>query len=467
MSFAAAVNKTRNVTRTENGMKTFDTTGNAIVDLFGVIGSSRGKDISALFERAYQEDRLLALRTLFWARDVRQGAGEREQFRNIVRHLEQLHPDELPQIVKLIPEFGRWDDLFALKTAEGRQLAYAQIREGLRAGNGLCAKWMPRKGPDALALREFLQLSPKVYRKVLVNLTKVVEQDMCAKQWSNINYSHVPSLAASRYQKAFTKHDGDRYKAYRDALVRGDKDVKINAGAIYPHQIVANIRKSWGDSTVSQAQWDALPNWCTDEMTIPVVDVSGSMSCPVGGNPNIQCVDVSVGLGLYLADKNRGPFKDVFLTFSSKSKLQVLKGDLRAKLKQMSTAQWDMSTNLHSAFEKILRVGKQNNLSDADMPKTVLILSDMQFDYCAKYDDSAIQMVRRKYEAAGYTMPRVVFWQLNARGDNSPVAFNEKGVALVSGFSPAIMRGILSARRFNPLDIVLETINSPRYQVIQ
>ena len=181
----------------------------------------------------------------------------------------------------------------------------------------------------------------------------------------------------------------------------------------------------------------------------------------------LTALDVSVSLGLYLADKCRGAFKDVFCTFSSESKLQVLKGNLTQKLQQINAQDWGMSTDLNKAFENILNVATKGNVSREDMPKYVLVLSDMQFNQCAKYDDKAIDMIRRKYEMAGYECPNVIFWNLNNSNEDVPVKFNEKGVALVSGFSPSIMLSILAAKTVTPEDIMLETLNSERYAIIK
>jgi hypothetical protein len=177
-------------------------------------------------------------------------------------------------------------------------------------------------------------------------------------------------------------------------------------------------------------------------------------------------MDVCVSLGLYLADKNTGPFKDMFLTFSEKSKIEILKGNLTSKLAQLQRADWSMSTNLHGAFEAVLKTAVAGKVDAKDMPKFVLIMSDMEFNYCAKHDDSAMQMIERKYNEAGYNVPNIVFWNLNARAGNVPVKHDKKGVALVSGFSPAIMKSILSAESLDPVNVMLATINSPRYAVI-
>lgn len=461
--FKEAVQEVQLETRTENGMKAFDSSKSALVDLFFQIGASRGKNLCIEFTKAMAEDQTLALRLLMWARDVRGGAGERDVVRNILKHMEINAPMPLVRLIPLIPEYGRWDDLLIFETKAFKEVAFTLIKNALRDNNGLCAKWMPRQGKLAAELRSFLGFSPKFYRKRLVELTKVVEQDMCANRWTDINYSHVPSLAASRYQKAFRKHDPEGYEAYKEKLSSGE--AKVNAAAVYPYDVI-KAYKNGGDAAVVQAQWDALPNYCSDELVLPVCDVSGSMESPVGGNKNLSCLDVCVSLGLYLADKNTGPFKDMFLTFTDNSKLEILKGNLISKLNQLRRADWGMSTNLHSAFEAILNYAIGWKVPQRHMPKYVLIMSDMQFNQCARHDDSAMQMIERKYAEAGYTVPNIVFWNLNARSATVPVKYDKPGVALVSGFSPSIMTSILKADELTPESVMLKTLNSPRYSLV-
>lgn len=463
-SFVNAVQETPVETRTINGMKTNASSMNALVDLFFAIGASRGKDMTKAFEKAIVANETLALRLLMWARDVRGGAGEREVVRKILTYMEKNHPAALERILPLIPEYGRFDDLLVFQTQAFKEKAYVIIGDALRAGNGLAAKWMPRKGPIAVEIRNFFGMSPKQYRKSLVALTKVVEQDMCAKRWNMIEYSHVPSLAAARYQKAFNRNDPMGYAKYKSELATGE--AKINANAVYPYDVIKS-GKFGGDHAVMQAQWDALPRYIGDELVLPMCDVSGSMGCPVGGNDNLSCMDVCVSLGLYLADKNTGPFKDMFLTFSATPSINVLKGDLRSKLRQLETANWGMNTNLNAAFDEILRVAVKGKVKAADMPKYLLIMSDMEFDRCTRFDDSAMQMIQRKFEAAGYEVPKIVFWNLHARAGNVPVKYNMKNVALVSGFSPSIMSAVLGAKDMSPVSVMLETLNSERYAAIK
>jgi hypothetical protein len=463
--------------RTENGMKARQNTANAVTDLFFKIGAMRGQNVIPTWTAARVENPDLAGRIALWARDIRGGAGERKIFRDILIDLAVRDPDRAIAMMKKVPELGRWDDLLVFEDEGVLQYnAFQMIKEALDAGNGLCAKWMPRQGRVAAKLRAHLGWTPKFYRKRLVELTKVVETQMCAKDWDNINFNIVPSVASARYKKAFTRHT-EKYKEWTEKLVSNDpkvkETVKVNAGAVYPYDVLKGVigaySMSYNKSNLDHvvAQWEALPNYVGDANILPLVDVSGSMTSPAGGyqsKSNVTCLDVSVSLGLYLADKNKGKFKDTFLTFSTDPQLLHLKGNILDKVKQIVTSKWEMSTNLHAAFDKILKVAIEGKVPQEEMPQTLLILSDMQFNSCTSYDDSAMEMIARKYSEAGYTMPNIVFWNLNAH-DNVPAKFDDNGVALVSGFSPAIVKGVLSADldNFTPEAIMLKTIMSERY----
>jgi hypothetical protein len=463
-AFVTAVKTTPQETLTENGMRTLVSSLDPVVDLFFKIGARRGGTITAEFERAFQSDANLALRVLLWSRDVRGGAGERELFRQVLRHLEQFHPAVVEKLIPLVPEFGRWDDLLVFETAAAQKLAFEEIRQALGAGNALCSKWMPREKSSerkiAQRLRAHLGLTPRAYRKLLADLSKTVETKMCAGDWKNITYDHVPSLAAARYQRAFARHDETGYAEYRAGLVSGTR--KVNAGAVYPYDVIKSIQAG-GAHEVIGAQWQALPNYLGDQLILPMVDVSGSMCTPVGGNANLTCMDVAVSLGLYISDRNTGAFHNMFLTFSERAKIEVLHGDVISRYNQLMRSDWGMSTDLHAAFDAVLNMAVKNSVPAADMPAYVLILSDMQFNSCVTHSDSAREMIQRKYQAAGYELPKIVFWNIQSRGDDVPVKFDESGTALVSGFSPSIMTSILAAENFTPLGVMMQTLNQPRY----
>lgn len=454
--------------RTENNMKAKQSTSSALVDFFYKAGAMRGQDIVPVFVAAYVEDRDLALRTALWLRDVREGAGERELFKQILRYLETHNPSDAEKLLYKIPELGRWDDVFTFTNKDIKLIAYGMLEYALLQGNGLAAKWTPRQGKVAADFRTFMGLTPKNYRKTLVSMTNVVEQQMCANDWDNIDYSKVPSLAAARYKKAFDRHS-PKYKEYTDKLASGDKSVKVNAGAVYPYDVLKGYFKNRYCMTSAEishivAQWEALPNYIGDASILPMVDVSGSMSQTIGRNLNVM--DIALSLGLYCSEKNTGKFKDMFLTFSSTPQLLKLNGNITERFNQMYSSNWGMKTDLHKAIDKVLSVAVQGSVPKEEMPKILLILSDMQFDDCIEFDDSAHEMIVRKYKQAGYDVPKIVFWNLAAR-DNVPVGQEQHGVALVSGFSPSILTSILSGNMetFNPYNIMLETIMKDRYNV--
>ena len=465
--------------RTANGMKARKSTAKSVVDLFYNAGASRGKDILPTFTAAMVENRDLALRVAAWLRDARGGAGERKLFRDILVYLEKTDTEAAKALLAKVPELGRWDDLFVFNTKEMKEVAYTMLGDALREKNGLAAKWTPRQGPIAVEIRNFYGMSPKFYRKSLVEMTKVVETQMCAKEWDGINFSHVPSVAAARYKKAFNRNT-ETYAAYvaelKKPVSERSVEVKVNAAAVYPYDVLKGrighyARFDKTELDLIQAQWEALPNYVGDANILPLVDVSGSMSTPAGGynsKSGVSCLEIAVSLGLYLADKNKGAFKDTFLTFSGKPELMHLKGNINQKIDQMVKSNWDMNTNLHKAFEKILVTAVKGSVPQEEMPTMVLILSDMQFDQCVTHDDGAIEMIARKYQEAGYEMPKVVFWNMNASYGNAPVKFDKSGTALVSGFSPAVVKPLLSGdlEGFTPESVMLKIIMDDRYKVL-
>jgi hypothetical protein len=455
---------------TENGCKTYATSNDPQVDLFFKIGSARQLDLSADFSNALDANMTEALRVLFWSRDVRGGAGERSTFRKLAgAALARLNQDQAEKFLELVPEYGRWDDLLEIsyQSPETRTLGYQVFLAGVLRGNGLAAKWAPRKGGTAAILARMIGVTPRNWRKLVVANTTVVETQMCAKQWNEINFSHVPSLAHTRYTKAFFRNAKDSYIAYKNKLVAKDESVKINTSAVFPYNIVHSIRS--GESTsveVLNEMWNQLPNYVGDANILPMVDVSGSMDTKVSGS--VTAMDVAISLGLYLADKNTGRFAGEFMTFSGSPEFVKVTGrTLRDKVSNMSKAHWAMNTNLQAAFDKLLAVAVSAKLPADEMPAAIMIMSDMQFDACGgkSFGKTAFDMIRQTYANAGYTAPAVVFWNINARGD-VPVKVHDSGVGLVSGFSPAIMTSILACPEVTPRNVMLSAINSDRYDPI-
>lgn len=453
-----AIEKKENKTTTDNGMKAFKSTLNANVDMFSSMGAMRGQDPLNLFVKALAEDKELAIRNLLWTRDARGGAGERELYRKMIKHLAINDYKQALELLGKTVELGRWDDVLVFHGTAVWPEAVEFIRQGLEDQNGLCAKWMPRKGQVAADLRKTLGWTPKFYRKTIVGLTSVVETLMCAKEWDAIEYSKIPSVASARYQKAFGRNDHTRYEQYILSLEKGE--TTINAGAVYPYDVVKSLRM--GNERVANQQWKALEDYVPEGMSfLPVVDVSGSMTCSAGGSKTVTCLEVAIGLGLYLSERNKSIFKDSFITFSQQPQLQYTTGTLKDRYGQLANSRWGMSTNLESVFDLVLNAAVRNKLSQDDLPNTIIILSDMQFN-SAMNGKTAVGMIKQKYKNAGYEMPSLVFWNLNDRG-NKPAQADKEGVVLVSGFSPSIMKTMLTGKNVTPEDMMKETLMQSRY----
>lgn len=466
---------TTNDAITENGMLANSSTSNHCVDLFFSIGALRGKDnkqtLMNNFIKAYNENKLTALKILFWVRDVREGAGERQVFKDIITYLANNDLTTLINNTHLISEYGRWDDMLPLIDTKAKDNVLTLIREALKAKNGLCAKWLPRPNVNnkdkkrwANEIRKSLNLSPKEYRILLSDLSNTVEQLMCSNNWGSIEYNKVPSKAMSDYMKAFNKHDKERFLSFINDVKTGKTTIK--AGAVYPYDIIKNMR--YGIENGADAQWSSLPNYMegSKKRLLPIVDVSGSMSCSAGDSKSISCLDVAVSLGIYISERNEGLFKDGFITFSSAPKLEIVKGSLSERYNQMNSSNWGMSTNLEAVFNLVLNSAINNEVSVDEMPDTLVILSDMQFNQGVRYNTSAQEMIEKMYNDAGYKMPSVIYWNLNARNNNFPVKYDKSGVCLVSGFSPTLLKNILGDVDFTPEKIMLEVINSDRYSKI-
>ena len=461
---------------TANGAVTNVSSLNKNVDLFFLAGASRGKDITPTFAGAMVEDSEVAIRVLQWARDARGGAGERDTFRKLFGYLVRTEPALATRLLANVPEIGRWDDLLITFGTPLERDALRLISQGLKdaATQGLCAKWMPRQGKDANKIRAYLKLTPKQYRQLVVGLSNTVEQKMCANDWTGIVYPHVPSVAAGRYQKAFLKHDSVGYAEYKAKLASGE--AKINASVAYPYDVIRSMRN--GDATVANEQWKALPNYLegSDENIMPLVDVSGSMD-GVKVSGSVTALDVAISLGLYVSERAGGVFKDQFITFSGSPQMLKVSGTLQQRYDQMECSDWAGSTNVQAAFKLILDAAVKHKVPKKEMPTKLLILSDMEFNQCvtvgAKTTSmwgggtpvsvSAMAMIRSEYEAAGYDLPQIVFWNLNGRAGNSPVTYNEAGTALVSGFSPSIVKSVLGGEEMTPISIMLKTVMVQRY----
>lgn len=443
---------------TANSAITHSTSLNAVLDLFFIAGASRTMEesvIQNMLTKAYAENKFLTLKVIFWAGDIRGGQGERRFLRIALKWLETYHNSVLEQLLQFVPEFNRWDSLFELSSDKSLQL----IHKALADKNQLCAKWMPRKKQYdnfASKFRKRFGLTPKQYRQLIVENTNVVETQMCKKEWSEIEYKKIPSVAFSKYRKAWARNDGERFKQFIDDVNAGKQ--KIHASVIFPHDIYKSY-KAGGDEASINAQWNCLPNYLenSEERILPVCDVSRSMT----GTP----MDISVSLGLYFSERNKSVFKDAFVTFSETPKLQHLKGNLTQRIQQLENADWGMSTNLVAVFMLILNKAVENKLSNDDLPTMIVIISDMEFNMASKHETN-FEFIEKAFAKYEYKRPSLIFWNVNGRENNVPVNKTDKNVALVSGCSPVTIKSILSAREITPVEVMMTALNDKRYDCL-
>ena len=467
MNTSTLVNSTRQYNAlTANGAVTHSTSLSSCLDLFFLAGASRrmsDEDIICAFERARAEDKNLAYKILFWARDARGGAGEKRFFQVIARYCFVNHREEWDIVAIFVEKYGYWKDLFVIETPCEDNLNYFKHQLEENPNANLLAKWFPRKGEWFVAMHKYLKMTPKEFRKYLVSMSETVENAMCTGDWDKINYSKVPSVAMNTYRTAFCKHDLERFNAFNESVLEGEE--KVNASVLFPHMLYDAIENG-EDRTAVEAQWQSLPNYMegSTQRILPVCDVSGSM----WGLP----MSVSVALGLYIAERNEGAFKDAFMTFSETPEMLLVKGDsLAERMNSIQTSKWGYNTNLLATFELILNSAVRDNIPVDEMPTKLLIISDMEFDQACSVQnrythDSNLDSIRYKYADAGYPMPGIIFWNVNGRLGNVPATSTDSNTGLVSGFSPAILTAILAGEEFTPYSLMLQAVNSERYSCI-
>ena len=483
MNFSEAMREESKWTKTENGADAKNTTDSALLDMFATIGSMRSRsedEIIQKFELAFQEDPLGAMRCLFWVRDCRGGAGERRVFRVLLPYIAQKHYEELYRNLELIPEYGRWDDFYALiRTPMEEQFwpfiswkLFRDIKE-MEAGRpcSLLAKWLKKADASSPNTRKLgiytakmLGMSVYDYKRLCVKLRRyidVVEQRMSANKWDTINYPAVPSRAMMNYRKAFARHDQERFDEYLNKVQSGEQ--KINSATLYPYDIVEKILYGHEDSKVLEAQWNNLPNYVDDDVNAVVMaDVSGSMY----GRP----LATSIGLAMYFAERNKGAYHNLFMTFSGNPQFVTVKGNtITQKINFISKADWGNNTDLEKALLKILDVAIDNHCSQEEMPKSLIIISDMEIDYCTdqNHRENFYDYVSRVYEEHGYKIPNVVFWNVDSRHDVFLADKDRKGVQLVSGQSASTFKNLIGCVDKTPVEMMYSVLNSERYQAIQ
>lgn len=492
-TFMSALQKENNFTYTENHAITHKTSLSALCDLFALGGAYRNRtdeDCITLFDAAFKEDEVHALRCLFYLRDVRGGQGERRFFRVVAKWLATKHTDAMRRNMEFIPIMGRWDDFYIFVGSPLENDAFNLMRHQLALDvscktPSLLAKWLKSENTSskesrhlAVITRNHFGMTAKQYRKTLSTLReriRIVERLMSENRWDEIEFDKIPSRAGVIYRNAFARRD--MIKAKYEAFAK-DTETKVNASALYPHDIAHRAfeanRKGLDDPDrlMLQKYWDNLPNYYGDnvENGIAVVDVSGSMS----GVP----MEAAVSMGAYIADKAHGPFANHFITFSGNPELVKFEGaDITDKLVRCIGAKWGANTNIEAVFDMLLKTAMKKSVNPEDMPSRVYIFSDMEFDECVTSNSSSsgwgfgmnrdsiqtlFEAMKTKWACCGYKMPSCVFWNLNARNQNIP-AIGE-GFSYVSGFSPTMISCILSGK--DGLDLILEKLDSERYSMI-
>ena len=474
-----------NRTLTENGAATLRTTGSDCLDLFATIGALRNaedQEIIVRFSRAYAEDRDLAIKMLFYSRDIRGGLGERRVFRTILKYLADAQAESVRKNLHYVSEYGRWDDLTILFGTRCEKEAMAVIRNQLAkdlaamdAGENvsLMAKWLPSVNTsnadavkDAKRIAKALGMTETQYRKTLVKLRakiRIIENNLRQKDYT-FEYSAQPSKAMLKYRKAFRRNDEERYTAFLERVSKGEKT--IHTGTLYPYDIVEKALRFRGDETEQKAldvTWNALEDYAPQGNALCVIDGSGSMYW--GGTPTPATVALS--LGMYFAERCKGEFHNHFITFSHNPKLVEIKGnDLVEKVRYCETFNECANTNIRKVFELILSTAVKNRLPQEDLPETLYFISDMEFDSCA--NDAGLtnfEYAKKLFEAHGYRLPKVVFWNVQSRRRQQPVSMNEQGVTLISGCTPRIFSMAVNGK-FDPAQLMKEVLLGERYAPI-
>lgn len=486
---------------TENGALGYAKTQSALVDFNFRISSYRNMSEEAIFSdfmKAYNENEILAMRMLFYLRDVRGGLGERRLFRVILKNLEKGEPKMVEKVLHLVAMFGRWDDIFELMgtslESPALKIVAKQLFEDVKNKNAnkpvsLLAKWMPsincsnkERRRMAEKIAKTLGLSPRIYRKTLSGLRaylEVIEQKMSAGKWEDIDYSAVPSRANLIYNKTFLKHDEGRRREFLNSVEKGE--ATINSGVNFPYNILAKYNAQKSVDQGVEALWKALPDFGQLENTLVVADGSGSMSATIG-KTNLTALDVANSLAIYFAERCEGGFKNHYITFSERPQLVDLgEGSLFSK-KRIAEQHCEIAnTNIEAVFKLILQTAVKRKMKQEELPGTILILSDMEFDSCTSSthswyrrdpvnfstpDATLFASLAAEYAVHGYKLPKLAFWNILSRTMTVPVQENEAGVVLVSGFSPSAIKMVLSGKA-NPYEALIEVLKDNKYDIVE
>ena len=478
-----------NLTRTENFARAYKSTKSHVLDLFGLGGSALNmseNQMTDLITKAFNESPELAARAIFYLGDVRHGQGVRDVFKVGLKVMLKRHLEELFELLEVIPEYTRWDMLYEFVGTPFENDAMRILREvsfeaDKRGDSHLIFKWL--KSPKTSSKKsthlgrltaKYFGMTEKQYRKFLSRnraRLNLVERKMSDGDWNAIEYDKVPSKASLKYREAFKRHDLTGYERYIEKVISGES--KMNMNVTYPHEIISKVFNNSGWSTTINedksldAAWKSLPVYGGDENILTIADVSASMFSEVSGDSSMNCMDVSVALAIYTAEHNKGEFANMFMTFSERPELIELneKDSIADKVRRTYQSPWGMNTDINAVFELLLRTATKNNAPQEELPKTILIVSDMQFDRCSNIDSTNYDEWMDKFAHYGYELPDIVFWQVSTRS-NVPVTSSQKGAAIVSGFSPSILKFIYEGEITTPYEFMLEVLMSPRYDII-
>lgn len=471
--------KELNLCLTENGDTAYRSTMNANLDLFGVSGALRNnqEELVRLFDLAFTENELLAIKNILYLRDARGGLGERNSFRNAFRRLIDLHPETAEKLLSVIPEIGRFDDLFVCMGTplENKMISLIdkQLKEDIannEMGNSvsLLAKWMPSINASnketvqmGRKLAYKLNMSERDYRKMLSSLRKgrIVENNLREKDYS-FDYSGVPAGAMHKYRDAFLSNDSDRYLEFLEAVRKGEKE--IHADTLYPYQIIKEARNGMSEEEklAMQVKWDALKTGSSVSKTIVVRDGSGSMEWGTG---SVLPIDIATSLAILFAEKLEGEFHNCFITFSSQPELVELKGkNLFEKLVETDNYDDCSNTDIEKVYNLILNVVKRSDFKKEDMIERIVIISDMEFDQ-GTTGRPTYEVFKEKFEALGYKMPEVIYWNVNARKVHYAALPDEDNIRLVSGASASIINSIIENKSVSAEDYMLLVLDKYNY----
>lgn len=504
----------RNRAVTENGAVGYKTTSHPLVDLNFMVSSLRNREdkfIVTEFIKAYYESPKYAVKWLFFLRDIPEGMGERRIFRICMKYLAESHTETAKAVFPLIPEYGRYDDFLVLLDTELSQdvsnLMKRQLEQDIQQMKrnkpiSLLAKWLPSINTSSSKTRECARvlaknfaMSEREYRKTLAALRAyedVVEVKMSAERWGEIEYEKVPAKANLKYQNAFVKHDIERRGAYLCKVFKGEE--KINGTGVMPYELVHRYLKgkyrdvqALKDDTLTEVMWESIVkqgfqnDWGFDDCIV-VADGSGSMYSHASGSTSITAMEICNSLAIYFAEQLKGPFHNKAITFSANP--QFIDFDqgksLKEKLEIMQAYNEVANTNIESVFDMLLDMAVSQEVLPEELPKQVLIISDMEFDEASspnlwmnesdaweRFTPTLFDTIEERYRRAGYKMPRLIFWNVCGRTHTIPKIDNEEGICLLSGFSQNAMKIATCKEKKSPYENLIQVLDRPRYDAVE